>query len=80
MPLFEKARAEIYLPDLPISGYEELLQPLDQELTYPFGGCTIVSGLDGSYLSRFGAKIRDRINLIYTDAPFALDDNFDKLS
>ena len=54
MPLSEKARIEIYLPDHLAPAYQELLAALDQELTYTFGGCTIVRGLDGSYLSRDG--------------------------
>ena len=77
MPLSEKARIEVYLPDLPISRYEDLLHAFDRELTYSFGGCTIIAGLDGSYLSRGGVKIRDRINLLYTDVPLSLDDNLE---
>jgi hypothetical protein len=80
LPLSEKARIEVYLPDLPISRYEELLQTFDRELTYAFGGCTIIGGLDGSYLSRGGVKIRDRINLLYTDTPFTLENNVDRLT
>ena len=80
MPLSEKARIEIYLPDHLAPAYQELLAALDQELTYTFGGCTIVRGLDGSYLSRDGLKIRDRINIIYTDAPFSLEPNLSALS
>jgi hypothetical protein len=80
LPLSEKARALVYLPDLPPPAYQDLLEALDQEFTYTFGGCTIIRGLDGSYLSRFGLKIRDRINLLYADTPFAFEDNFAKLS
>jgi hypothetical protein len=50
LPLSEKARIEVYLPDLPKPAYEDLLESLDQEFTYTFGGCTIVRRLDGSYL------------------------------
>ncbi len=39
--------------------------------------CRIVKGLDGSYLSLAGVRVPDRINLIYTDLPFALSTNFD---
>ena len=77
MPLFEKARIEVYLPDLPKPSYQDLLQALDQEFTYAFGGCTIIHGLDGSYLSQGGAKLQDRINLIYTDTPYGFKENFD---
>ena len=72
MPLSERARIEIYLPDLPKHAYQDLLEVLDRELTYTFGGATIIRRLDGSYLSRLGSQVRDRINLIYTDAPFGL--------
>ena len=69
MPLSEKARIEVYLPDLPLQAYADLLDALDQEFTYTFGGSTIIHGLDGSYLSQLGLRIRDRVNLIYTDTP-----------
>ena len=80
MPLSAKARIEAYLPDLPTRAYQDLLEELDRELTYTFGGSTIIRGLDGSYLSRSGGIIRDRINLIYTDAPFAFANHLDTLS
>jgi hypothetical protein len=75
LPLSERARIEANLPDLPRQAYQDLLEALDREFTHTFGGATIVRGLDGSYLSRLGSKIRDRINLIYTDAPFRLRTN-----
>jgi hypothetical protein len=80
LPLSEKARIEMYLPDVPDPAYAELLAILDEELTYTFGGCTVVRGLEGSYLSRLGAVMRDRINLLYCDTPFALDSNFDTVA
>ena len=80
MPLSERARVEVYLPDLPRAACQDLLDALEREFTYTFGGCTIVRGLDGSYLSRAGAQIRDRINLIYTDAPYAFEENFETIS
>lgn len=76
MPLSEKARIEVYFPDLQTPEYEELLDALDREFTYTFGGSTIKRGLDGSYLSVRGQRMLDRINLIYTDTPFVLDENF----
>jgi hypothetical protein len=75
LPLSERARIEVYLPDLPKEAYQDLLEALDREFSYTFGGATISRGLDGSYLSRLGSKIRDRINLIYTDTPFGLRTN-----
>jgi hypothetical protein len=75
LPLSERARIEVYLPDLPKQAYQDLLEALDRAFSYTFGGATINRGLDGSYLSRLGSKIRDRINLIYTDTPFGLRAN-----
>ena len=80
MPLFEKARVEAYIPELPKPEYQDLLDILDQEFTYAFGGCTIIHGLAGSYLSRLGLKLQDRVSLIYSDTPFAFDENFKVLS
>ena len=78
MPLLERARVEVYVPDLPTPPYRNLLISFEEEFTYAFGGCTMVRGLDGSYLSRSGVKTSDRINLIYADLPVALSINFDK--
>jgi hypothetical protein len=64
LPLSEKARIEVYLPDQPQPAYQDLLEAFDREFTHTFGGCTIIRGIDGSYLSQRGSKVRDRINLI----------------
>lgn len=80
MPLLERVRVEIYLPDLPSSEYQNLLRSFEEELTYAFGGCSIVRGLEGSYLSEAGDRIPDRINLVYSDAPLALSTNFETVA
>lgn len=80
MPLSEKARIEVYIPDLPKPTYQDLLEALDQEFTYTFGGATIIRGLDGNYLSRRGLRMQDRVNLLYTDTPFAFEKNFERIS
>ena len=80
MALLERARVEVYIPDLPTSSYRNLLLSLEGEFTYAFGGCTIVRGLDGNYLSSAGVKTPDRINLIYTDLPLALSTNFESVA
>jgi len=80
LPLSERARIEVYLPDLPRVAYYDLLEELSREFTYTFGGCTIIQGLDGSYLSESGLPVQDRINLIYTDTPYAFDENFQIIS
>jgi len=80
LPLSAKARIEVYLPDLPVLAYHRLLDTLDREFTYTFGGCTIMRGLGGSYLGRLGTVMRDRITVVYTDAPFPLEDNRERLA
>ena len=80
MPLSERARVEVYLPDLPRAIYQDLLAALTREFTYTFGGCTINPGLDGSYLSQDGLPVHDRINLIYTDTPYSFEENFEIIS
>ena len=76
MPLLERVRVEVYLPDPHIIKYDNLLRSFEYEFTYAFGGCTIIRGLEGSYLSQFGDRIADRINLIYSDIPLALSLDF----
>ena len=78
MPLLERARVEVYVPDRPTPDYYHLLLSFEEEFTYAFGGCTILRGLNGSYLSQTGAKTPDRINVVYTDLPVPLSNNFDK--
>ena len=80
MPLLERVRVEVYLPDLPSSEYQNLLRSLQEEFTYVFGGASVVRSLEGSYLSESGELIPDRINLLYSDAPLALSTNFDSLA
>jgi hypothetical protein len=65
---------------LPTAAYQDLLNALDREFTYTFGGCTIIRALDGSYLSQAGLKLQDRIALIYTDTPYGLTENFEIIS
>ncbi len=80
MPLSEKTRIEVYLPDLPAPAYRRLLDTFEQEFTYTFGGCTIIHNLSGSYLSLVGFSIQDRVSLLYTDAPFVFGDAAELLS
>jgi hypothetical protein len=56
------------------------LGALEQEFTYTFGGCTTLRGLEGNYLSRLGPRMRDRINLVYTDTPFAFEEHFARIA
>jgi hypothetical protein len=75
LPLSEKARIEAYLPDPERIFYPDLLEALEEELTHTFGGCTVIQGLRGTYLSRAGIIVRDQINLIYTDTPLRFEKN-----
>lgn len=80
MPLLERVRVEVYVPDLPAAAYRNLLLSFEEEFTYAFGGSTIVRGLDGNYLSQAGVKTPNRINLIYADLPLALSINFESVA
>jgi hypothetical protein len=80
LPLFERARIEVYLPEVDHPAYIDLLAALKREFTHTHGGCTVIRGLEGEYLSRIGNMISDRINLVYTDTSFSFTDNFAKLS
>lgn len=80
MPLLERVRVEVYVPDLPAASYRNLLLSFEEEFTYAFGGCTILRGLDGSYLSQAGVNTPDRINLIYTDLPVTLSTDFEHVA
>ena len=80
MPLSENVRIEVFLPDLQTPSYRNLLETLEREFTYTFGGCTIIPGLDGTYLSQAGLSMHDKVNIIFTDLPLNLDNNLDRLS
>jgi hypothetical protein len=56
------------------------LDVLEQEFSYTFGGCTLLRGLEGNYLSRPGRIVRDRINLLYTDTSFIFEENLARIS
>jgi hypothetical protein len=58
----------------------ELQERLAMELTYAFGGCTFMPGLTGSFLSRLGLPVDDRVNLLYVDTPFSFDSQFADIS
>lgn len=68
MPLSEKVRIEIFIPDLPDVAYRALLEELATELSYAFGGCTQVLA-SGKYRSRDGLIFPDKIIILFSDAP-----------
>ena len=80
MPLSEKARVEVYIPDLPLESYQNLVDAFEQEFTYSFGGCSILRSVDGSYLSHHGLPVYDRVNIVFTDLPVRFDHSLPAIS
>ncbi len=80
MPLSERARIEVYVPDRSEPPYQNLLEALDDEFTTTFGGCTVIRGLCGRYLSEGGGIDEDRITLIYADTTFPLSERREEVS
>jgi hypothetical protein len=72
LPLLEKIRIELFIPDLPDPIYSRLLEELGDELSYAFGGCT-VTPTQGKYRSTAGSILPDKINILFTDTPFYWD-------
>jgi hypothetical protein len=70
LPLLEKVRIELFIPDLPDPVYGRLLEELGDELSYVFGGCTVTS-TQGKYRSTAGSILPDKINILFTDTPFS---------
>jgi hypothetical protein len=69
LPLSEKVRIEIFIPDLPDPKYGRILEELGNELSYAFGGCTIVTAR-GKYRSTEGVILPDNVSVLFSDAPF----------
>jgi hypothetical protein len=69
LPLSEKVRIELFIPDLPDPIYFNLLERLGDELSYAFGGCTVVQA-SGKYRSESGLMLPDKINILFTDTAF----------
>ncbi len=68
MPLSEKVRLEIFIPDPPDTAYRDLLEELATELSYAFGGCTEFAA-SGKYHSFDGFIFSEKINILFSDAP-----------
>jgi hypothetical protein len=68
LPLSEKVRVEIFIPDLPDPSYSRLCEELGDELSYAFGGCTAFNGA-GKYRADDGPILPDRVNVLFTDTP-----------
>ena len=80
MPLSARARIEVYLPERKTPAYRRLLKAFEQEFLQTFGGCTVIKGIKGLYLSANDEPDADKINLIYADTPFDFGKNLKTLS
>ncbi|HEU5235680.1 MAG TPA: hypothetical protein VFU37_00980 [Pyrinomonadaceae bacterium] len=72
MLLSEKVRVEIFIPDLPDPSYSSLLTELETELSYTFGGCTLLSA-SGNFRSQSGLILPDKVNILFTDVALELE-------
>ena len=79
MPLSEKVRIEIFIPDLPDPIYDRILGEFSDELSYAFGGCTITPS-SGKFRSASGVILPDKINILFTDTPFEWEKDRDVLT
>ena len=80
MPLSEKARIEVYIPDRKESNYQNLLDAFADEFTEAFGGCTIIRGLEGRYAGENGEKTVEGMNVVYADVPLELNKYLKEIS
>ena len=69
MPLSEKVRIEIFIPDLPDPIYGRILEELGNELAYAYGGSTVIRA-EGKYRTSDGSILPDKVNLLFSDTPF----------
>lgn len=80
MPLSEKTRIEVYVPDRREPHYQNLLDAFADEFTEAFGGCTVERGFEGRYLREDGGKDIEAMNLVYTDLPLALSEYLNEIA
>ena len=80
MPISARARIEIYLPDVPKRVYRNARRAFEKGFLETFGGCTVIKGIKGLYLSADGKTETDKIVLLYTDTPFEFRKNRAALS
>ena len=74
MPLSERYRIEIFLPDAVSPAYAQLINRLENEIAYAFGGCTVIQGTKGLYRSQEEKIIQDRIHLLFADIELGVND------
>ncbi|MFY9619777.1 MAG: hypothetical protein WAQ99_08180 [Pyrinomonadaceae bacterium] len=71
MLLSDRVRIEVFIPDRPDHSYSGLLERLQSEFTYTFGGCTVISAA-GRFLAANGGIVLDKINILFTDIPLEI--------
>lgn len=80
MPLSKRARIEVYLVVNNSAEYKLLLDAIEREFLNTFGGCTVIRGAKGLYLSGSGSIDADDINVVYADTAFDADADLEALS
>jgi len=79
LPLSERVRIEVFIPDLPDPTYGRILEEFGDELSYAFGGCTVTPS-SGKYHSVSGLILPDKINILFTDTPFEWEEDREVLT
>lgn len=68
MALSEKLRIELFLPHNTHPAYKALLATFQEEFTTTFGGCTVISHVEGQYQSEENQQtITDPIQILFVD-------------
>ena len=80
MPLFERTRIEIFIPELALPAYQDILRAFQREFAFAFGGCSTLTGVQGHYVSISGQLIPDTINLVFVDIPYSLNSDRETLT
>ena len=65
---------------MPKRVYRNARKAFEREFLETFGGCTVIKGIKGLYLSADGEPETDKIVLIYADTPFEFRKNRTALS
>jgi PII-like signaling protein len=80
LPLSEKVRIEIYVPDRAEANYQNLLDAFADEFTEAFGGATVLRGFEGRYSSDSGKEEIEKMNLVYADLPLSLAEHKNEIT
>jgi hypothetical protein len=80
LPVSKRARIEVYLPVSNTADYRRLRNSVETEFIAAFGGCTVIQGAKGRYVSDDGAVDTDDIDLVYADTPFEIQADVGGLS